>query len=190
MNRHPLTADFDMYYRGTFVFRNGPKGFQAMMVDSTTRDGDDTQPAGVRLHGNVYSTDADQGGGVWRGDELIPFRPVSGYFDLKNTGNRSIFMSYTVSNRTQRKGFDSRTCVAGGGPWTPNGVQVARLFEQSQGLDSRPGHRDLYIQETRDGKRVHWKGVHVGSLNGEGKFSPLEQFKKFEEIVCRLLQNI
>ena len=186
MNRHPLTADFGMYYSGTYVFRNGPKGVEAMYVEHCTRDGDDTKPSGVVLHGHAYSTTNELNEGRWKGDELIAFRPVSGYFDLKHTQKRANFVTFSVSNRTQRKGFDSRTVIVGGAPWNPTGIQVARIFEQSQGLDSRPGHRDIYI----DGDKVHWKGVHVGLNDKEGKFAALKQFKQFEDMVCQLLQSI
>lgn len=185
MNKHPLTADFHMYYAGTYVFRNGPNGPEAMLVDGTNANGDDTQYAGVNLSGHTYSETAELGYVTWTGDEMVNFRPISGYFALKGK-ERSSFVTFAVGNRTQRKGFNARDVIVGGGPWTPNGSQVVKLFVQSQGLDSRPAFRDLYIDKNR---AVHWKGVKVGSQDAEGKFTADEAFKQFEEMVCRLLQS-
>lgn len=186
MNRHPLTADFNMYYNGTYIFRQGAGGFEAMLVEGTNNpDGaDDTVTAGVQLSGHVYNKDKDLGYQTWTGDEILAFRPTSGYYEINGKG-RNVYLSFSVSNRTQRKGFDSRNVLANGAPWSPNGRQMVKIFEQAQGLDSRPGARDIYM----NGNVVNWKGVHVGDMEGE-KFIPLKQFKQFEELVCRLLQSI
>lgn len=186
MNRHPLSADFNMYYNGTYIFRQGPKGYEAMMVEGTDRNGDDTMPSGVNLMGQAYNSAGELGFQTWTGDEIINFRPISGYYAVGRTKERSSYLSFSVNNRTQRKGFDPRNVLLNSSPWAPNGQRMVQIFEQAQGLDSRPGARDIFVDKAG---KVHWKGVHTGT-NTDGKYVSEEAFKQFEEIVCRLLQSI
>lgn len=186
MNKHPLAADFSMYYAGTYIFRQGQKGYEAMLVDQTEATGDDTRLDGFVMIGRTFNSKEDLGVKRWPADQIINFRPTSGYYDV-GRGQRDSFITFAVNNRTQRKGIDTRNIIVNGGPAHLDGTQMVKLFEQAQGMDSRPGQRDLFVDKSNN---VHWKGAKVASVDGKGKVTMAEQFKQFEEIVCRLLQSI
>ncbi|UMO76479.1 hypothetical protein DNAM_530 [Pseudomonas phage BroderSalsa] len=185
MNRHPLTEDFRMYFSGTYVLRIADGGeVQAMYVETTDRNGDDTQLSGVTFMGSTYNSKGRVAVDSFSADQMIEFRPVSGYFDI-GRGEKE-YISFTVNNRTQKKGIDPRCAMANGRGLDLNGKIVAKLFEQSQAMISNPAARDINV--TKDGE-VHWKGLHVGKTTG-GEYTPIEQYKGLEKLVCRLLQNI
>lgn len=185
MNQHPLTADFQMYYSGTYVFRliNGVP--HAMLVDGTERNGDDTQLEGVLFIGSVW----DERNGLdvqqWPASEIDSIRPMSGYYNLNLNGDRRWYIQYSVNNRSQRKGFDSRNLIVDGEPNGLGGVKICRIYAQTLEMNSRPAHRDLWI----NGDKLHWKGTEVGTMTA-GAFTAHEQFKSCEALICRLLQTI
>ncbi|AUX83646.1 hypothetical protein FDJ32_gp17 [Pseudomonas phage NV1] len=185
MNQHPLTEDMRMYYAGTYIFRHGSEGeVQCMMVNGTERIGDDTKFDGFRFVGDIHTAEKSLPD-VWtfRGDELLDWRPFSGYYDVDGKGKR--YITFSVNNRTQRKGVDPRNIVVNGRQNNLNCKIMCKVFEQSLTMCSNPASRDLWVN---DGK-VHWKGNQVGTLDKEGVFTPGEHHKQIEEFVCRLLQN-
>lgn len=179
-NHHPLTADFSMYYTGTYVFANIDGEPRCMYVQETDRNGDDTKLAGVNLLGTVYTVNDCLGSGVWSADRMDHMRPFSGYFDLGNPQKE--YVSWVVRNRSNKKGFSPNDINHPGGI---SGQQVTMLYAQSRDLHCCPGRRDIYIH---DGK-LNWKGMEVGTYV-DGKFTPHQPFIECEAMVCRLLQHI
>ncbi|ARB31540.1 hypothetical protein B5P22_31025 [Pseudomonas tolaasii] len=185
MNQHPLTEDMRMYYAGTYIFRYGPEGeVQCMCVNGTERTGDDTKLDGFNFIGDVFNADK-QIDGVWsfKGDQLLDWRPFSGYYDIDGKGKK--YITFSVNNRTQRKGVDPRNIVLNGRSNGLNCKVMCKVFEQSLNMCSNPASRDIYV----DGDKVNWKGNLVGTIDKVGVFVPGDKHKQIEDFICRLLQN-
>lgn len=185
MNKHPLTEDMRMYYGGTYIFRIVNGEVETMLVETTERKGDDTDLKNVIFWGQAFNEKGELGEAKWSGADMVNFRPPSGYYDLKGNGVRDRYVTYTVSNRSQRKGFDNRACIVNNQGYNITGRELARMYPQAQAMDSRPGHRDIFIK----GTEVHWKGYMVGKFDAK-KFVADDKFKKLETLICQLLQSI
>lgn len=185
MNTHPLTGDFNMYYTGTYIFRLIDGVPHTMMVEGTEQDGDDTQLDGVLMLGTVFNERENLGFQRWPASTMEAVRPFSGYFNLAGGADERSYLTWSVNNRTQRKGVDPRNALVGGRPSGLSGSQMCKVFSQSLEMNSRPGYRDIYI---KDGT-VHWKGLKVGTM-GDSGYVANEQYKQLEVLICRLLQHI
>ncbi len=186
MNKHPLTDDMRMYYNGTYVFREKDGRIEAMFVDGTTRDGDDRQMAGVVFQGNTWNSDGGLDEIQWHGDELLPVRIVSGYYDLDGKGVRNKYLTYSINNRSQRKGVDVRNFMVNGGGFNFSGHLLCRVVEQGGAMCSNPGYRDLFVGK----EKVYWKGNFAGTIQKDGSFKAEKPFANFEDYVCQLLRSI
>lgn len=185
MNTHPLTGDFSMYYSGTYIFAIIDGVPHTMMVEGTEKVGDDTQLDGVQMLGQVYNERQNVGFGRWLASTIEAVRPFSGYFNVNDPAASRNYLTWVVNNRTQRKGIDPRNAVLDGRGFQLSGTQMCKVFAQSLEMNSRPGYRDIFI----DDNKVHWKGLHVGTMT-DGAYVAEEKHKKLETLVCRLLQNI
>lgn len=182
-NRHPLTADFQMYYRGCYICRSGPNGYDTMYVDTVNAAGDDRQVRNIRFHGPVFragQTEADDNWGEWAGDEIEVRIPRHGYY-LFNGSSTPVYLSYQAQNRTNRRGLDPRTVMINGRVKPDlRHRQINTLFNQCE----FPGQfsRDLCVHDNS----LLWKGVAVGTLVN-GNVTINASYEKAKELICEQL---
>ena len=179
-NRHPLTRDFQMYYVGTWVVRQGAEGLDVMYVRAVTHRGDDRNLENIQFHGEAHdATGHNLGEQTWIASQVVPRIPRYGYYNL---GNGPVYLTYNLNNRTNRKGLDTRTILVNGRPFrdTATGRAISMLFNQCE----FPGQfsRDLCVHSNR----ILWKGQIVGTLvNGNVTiFTTKENLKDY---VCKQL---
>lgn len=185
MNYHPLTEDMRMYFANTYIVRQKNGETQVLWVDHTVRIGDDTKLDGFEFVGVMYTTEGHQADDVhFRGDEMIEWRPTSGYYSLPGKRGRQ-YVQFHVQNRTQRKGLNPGGCTVNGRAADLRGSDVAAMFDQTAAMLSNPALRDINVVN----KKVHWRGYEVGEIK-DNVFAAAEEFNHLEGMVCRLLQNI
>lgn len=183
-NLHRLTDDWRMYFAGTYIFAIIDGRYATMYVDDVERTGDDRDLDGMTFHGTVTYSNGDQEASSWLANVRDEFRPISGYYQLGNHRDRRYWFQYTVPNRTQKKGLDTRNALVDHAPGI-SARYLAQVYQQSQDFLSRPGARDFYVR----GNVVKWKGLEVGRMDGD-VFVANENHKNKEALLCRLLQSI
>ena len=176
-NRHNLVGDFRMYYTSSYVAREREDGKLDVMYVADVTGGDDaTSVKWLTFHGEVFD-----GNSVnvrsWRGDEVCMFIPPSGYYMY---GNTPAYISYSVDNRTNKKGVQPSRILVNGRQLRINYENMYNLFN---GIKPKNCFgRDLLL---KDG-HIHWRGQDAGLFN-DGNLTLSEQFKHLETYVCKVL---
>ena len=181
-NRHPLTGDFQMYYRGTYVCQDGPQGYSTMYVEAVTNDGDDRILSNLRFIGRVCSPEGviSPAPVTWAGDQLSVRVPRYGYYQLPGLSG-PVYLSYQAQNRTNRKGLDPRTILFNSrSREVITHQQVNTLFNQC-GFPGSFG-RDLCVFNNN----LMWKGTKVGLLVS-GDVTLLNKYEPLREMLCEQL---
>lgn len=181
-NRHPLTADFQMYYRGTYVCRQAPDGYDTMYVENVTSNGDDRVVNNLLFIGHVCRASGEVLDDLqtWPGSEIEVRIPKHGYYSVPGS-TAPIYLSYAPQNRTNRRGMDPRVIMINGrGKSDLRHRTINVLFNQCE----FPGQfsRDLCVHSNN----LLWKGMTVGTLvNGNVTIQP--KYEKVRELICEQL---
>lgn len=182
-NQHPLVADFQMYYRGCYVCRAVPDGYDTMYVEAITADGDEREIANIRFVGHVFRCGAsgpEEELHTWRGDEIEVRIPRHGYYSLPGS-TVPVYLSYVAQNRTNRRGLDPRTILINGrtkGDLRHRSINI--LFNQC--LFPGQFSRDLCVYNNN----LLWKGMEVGTLVN-GNVTIQTKYEKAKELICEQL---
>ncbi len=180
-NTHPLVRDFNMYYGGTYIASEGPDGLSVMHVSEVTSEGDERLIENLRFVGKAWDPSGNYlGVQTWTGDQMVPRIPRCGYYDLPGMG--VVYVSYSIGNRTNRKGLDPKTVLVNNAGSRMNGQSIAILFNQCE----FPGSfgRDVCVVNNK----ILWKGLEVGLLRS-GEVTIWKDHEDSMEFICKLLQK-
>lgn len=184
-NRHPLSGDFRMYYRGTNVCRQDPKTGEllVMYVRDVQGRGDERSLDLIDFIGDVFNAKGQYVNGdgnheIWNGD-TVDFRPpLLGY---RMVGKNPVFFSQNPPNRSQKKGFNTEGLRASIGV-TINRQVIHSIFADKQ-FDGRLS-RELVLNQGS----VLWAGSKIGTF-ADGILTIKKAHLAVKEFVCKLLER-
>lgn len=182
-NQHPLSGDFSMYYRGTYVSRRDESGtLLVMYVREVYSEGDGTQIEDLFFVGEAFDrrgTYINDGGQVtWPAIEINLNVPRMGY---RLIGKTPVYLTMGVNNRTQKKGF----CIDLVATYPRVSLNRPAIFAavEDKHFEGRIS-RDLTLHDST----LMWRGSEIGSFT-EGVLTLKKTYEHVRDFVCKLLER-
>lgn len=176
-NRHNLVSDFRMYYSGSYIAKEADDGkLHIMMVADVTGNADGTSINDLTFHGEVFDGQRTNVH-MWNGSDVCVYIPPSGYYMY---GKIPAFFSYSVDNRTNKKGVQPNRILV-------NGRQLRLNYENMYNLFNRIKPKNCFGRDLllKDG-HIFWRGQDAG-LFTDGNLTLENNFTHLETYVCKVL---